>query len=67
MVPPEEPEDWTRPLTWVAALGILAGPAVTLAWFWISPPAASTHPVAGTWIAAWRAAGRAEGPGVRTS
>ena len=24
VVPPEDPEDWTRPLTWVAALGMLA-------------------------------------------
>lgn len=38
VVPPEDPEDWTRPLTWVAALGMLAGPLVTLAWFVIAPP-----------------------------
>ena len=38
VVPPEDPEDWTRPLTWVAALGILAGPIATLAWFTVAPP-----------------------------
>ena len=38
VVPPEDPEDWTRPLTWVAALGMLAGPLVTLAWFAAAPP-----------------------------
>ena len=26
VVPPEDPEDWTRPLTWVAAAGMLAAP-----------------------------------------
>jgi hypothetical protein len=43
VVPPEDPEDWTRPLTWVAALGMLAGPITALAWFVIAPPAES-HP-----------------------
>lgn len=38
VVPPEDPEDWTRPLTWVAAAGMLAGPLVAMAWFVISPP-----------------------------
>lgn len=38
VVPPEDPEDWTRPLTWVAALGMLAGPIVTLAWFVAAAP-----------------------------
>jgi hypothetical protein len=38
VVPPEDPEDWTRPLTWVAALGMLAAPIVTLAWFAAAPP-----------------------------
>lgn len=38
VVPPEDPEDWTRPLTWVAALGMLAGPLVTLGWFMAAPP-----------------------------
>ncbi len=52
VVPPEDPEDWTRPLTWVAALGMLAAPALALAWFGIGPPADSTHPVAVTWAVA---------------
>ncbi len=38
VVPPEDPEDWTRPLTWVAALGMLAAPIVTLVWFVVAPP-----------------------------
>ncbi|MGQ0608597.1 MAG: hypothetical protein ACT4OQ_09065 [Chloroflexota bacterium] len=38
VVPPEDPEDWTRPLTWVAALGMLAGPIIALAWFVGGPP-----------------------------
>lgn len=38
VVPPEDPEDWTRPLTWVAALGMLAAPIVAFAWFWLDPP-----------------------------
>lgn len=39
VVPPEDPEDWTRPLTWVAAFGMLLGPIVALLWFWLLPPA----------------------------
>ena len=39
VVPPEDPEDWTAPLTWVAAAGMLAAPVVTLLWFWLVPPA----------------------------
>ena len=38
VVPPEDPEDWTRPLTWVAALGMLAGPIVTFGWFLFARP-----------------------------
>lgn len=38
VVPPEDPEDWTRPLTWVAALGMLAAPLATFAWFLLAPP-----------------------------
>ena len=47
VVPPEDPEDWTRPLTWVAALGMLAGPIIALAWFVIAPPDASHRGAAG--------------------
>ncbi len=43
VVPPEDPEDWTRPLTWVAAGGMLAAPLVALAWFIAAPPLDSTR------------------------
>ncbi len=52
VVPPEDPEDWTRPLTWFAALGMLAAPLTALGWFWLAAPTASTEPVAGTWLVA---------------
>jgi hypothetical protein len=38
VVPPEDPEDWTRPLTWAAAAGMLLGPLVALAWFALWAP-----------------------------
>src|SRR3990170_7504067 len=38
VVPPEDPEDWTRPLTWVVAFGMLAGPLVAFGWFVVAPP-----------------------------
>ena len=38
VVPPEDPEDWTRPLTWAAAAGMLLGPVVALAWFALWTP-----------------------------
>lgn len=38
VVPPEDPEDWTRPLTWAAAAGMLLGPLVALAWFVLWTP-----------------------------
>jgi hypothetical protein len=41
VVPPEDPEDWSRPLTWVAALGMLAGPLAAMAWLAVAPPTAS--------------------------
>lgn len=46
VVPPEDPEDWTRPLTWVAAGGMLVGPIVALGWFLVAPPtdATTAHP-----------------------
>ncbi|HET6381521.1 MAG TPA: hypothetical protein VFH63_10900 [candidate division Zixibacteria bacterium] len=42
VVPPEDPEDWTKPLTWVAAAGMLLGPLLAVAWFVVAPPATST-------------------------
>jgi len=63
VVPPEDPEDWTRPLTWVAALGMLTAPVVTLGWFWIAPPTGRDAAVAGTWLVALAVAGGAAAVG----
>jgi hypothetical protein len=52
VVPPEDPEDWTRPLTWASAAGMLVAPAVTLAWFALASPADATRPSVGTWLVA---------------
>jgi hypothetical protein len=52
VVPPEDPEDWTRPLTWVAALGMLAGPLAALAWFVVAPPAAGVQALPATYLVA---------------
>ena len=38
VVPPEDPEDWGRPLTWVVAAGMLVAPAVGAAWFATAGP-----------------------------
>ena len=52
VVPPEDPEDWTRPLTWVAAFGMLAGPLIALAWFVIAPPSAANAALPATYLVA---------------
>ena len=52
VVPPEDPEDWTRPLTWVAALGMLAGPITALAWFIAAPPTGSFSALPPTYLVA---------------
>jgi hypothetical protein len=52
VVPPEDPEDWTRPLTWMAALGMLAAPLVTLIWFAAGPPGDAIQPVPATYAVA---------------
>jgi hypothetical protein len=52
VVPPEDPEDWTRPLTWVAALGMLAAPVAALAWFMIAPPLRSDEGLPMTFLVA---------------
>jgi hypothetical protein len=52
VVPPDDPEDWTQPLTWVAAAGMLAAPIVALAWFWLAPPGTAKTPAPGTWLVA---------------
>jgi MFS family permease len=60
VVPPEDPEDWTRPLTWVAALGMLAGPIATFAWFVAAPPTQAEQALPATYaVAAVLAAGAA--------
>jgi hypothetical protein len=60
VVPPEDPEDWTRPLTWVAALGMLAGPLFTLGWFVLAPPSSADGAfVATSAVAAFLAGGAA--------
>jgi hypothetical protein len=52
VVPPEDPEDWTQPLTWVAAFGMLLGPIVALLWFWLAPPSDSSNLTLGTYLLA---------------
>ena len=52
VVPPEDPEDWTQPLTWVAALGMLAGPIVTLVWFVGAPPTQTQEALPATYLVA---------------
>lgn len=49
VVPPEDPEDWTRPLTWVAAVGMLAAPIVAVGWFVVAAPHEGSRALAGTW------------------
>jgi hypothetical protein len=63
VVPPEDPEDWTRPLTWVAALGMLAGPILCLAWFAIGPPGQGVQAVLATYLVAATIAGGASATG----
>ena len=52
VVPPADPEDWRRPLTWVAALGMLLAPALALVWSVIASPMQAAHPTPGTWLIA---------------
>lgn len=52
VVPPEDPEDWTRPLTWVAALGMLAAPLAAAGWFLLWPPRDVGPAEVGTWVLA---------------
>jgi hypothetical protein len=63
VVPPEDPEDWTRPLTWVAALGMLAAPLVTLGWFVIAAPTDAARAVPATVAVAVALAGGAAATG----
>lgn len=59
VVPPEDAEDWTRPLTWLAAAGMLAAPVVALVWFVAALPAGSERALPGTWLVAAALAGGA--------
>ncbi len=63
VVPPEDPEDWTRPLTWVSALGMLAGPLVTFGWFAVAPPVQSVQAHPATFLVAAVLAGGAAATG----
>lgn len=70
VVAPEDPEDWTRPLTWVAALGMLSGPLVAALWFLVARPTATdrepmTALLAATLAAAATAAGATQHGRVR--
>lgn len=38
VVPPEDPEDWGRPLTWVVAASMLAAPIIGAGWFIAAQP-----------------------------
>jgi len=52
VVPPEDPEDWTRPLTWVAAIGMLAAPLLAAAWFLAAAPPEATDASPGSFAVA---------------
>jgi len=59
VVPPEDPEDWGRPLTWVVAASMLAAPLIGAVWFIVAPPENPVDAVAGTSILAAVLAGSA--------
>ena len=63
VVPPEDPEDWTRPLTWVAALGMLAAALVAVAWFWVGPPQQGREALPATYLVALALAAGASATG----
>jgi hypothetical protein len=52
VVPPEDPEDWGRPLTWIVAAGMLVAPLVAAAWFVAAPPGAPDTAVTGIAVVA---------------
>jgi predicted membrane-bound dolichyl-phosphate-mannose-protein mannosyltransferase len=52
VVPPEDPEDWRRPLTWVVAAGMLIAPVVGAAWFAVAGPTDPSTALTGTSILA---------------
>jgi len=63
VVAPEDPEDWTRPLTWVVALGMLAGPLAAGAWFAWPTPIDAEYALPGTFLVAAFLAGGAAATG----
>jgi hypothetical protein len=52
VVPPEDPEDWGRPLTWVVAAGMLVAPLAGAFWFAIEAPTNPSSALTGTSILA---------------
>jgi predicted membrane-bound dolichyl-phosphate-mannose-protein mannosyltransferase len=48
VVPPEDPEDWGQPLTWVVAAGMLVAPLAAVAWFIVAAPTDPASAVTGT-------------------
>ena len=52
VVPPEDPEDWGRPLTWVLAAGMLAAPLAAVGWFMVAAPTDPATAVTGTSVLA---------------
>lgn len=52
MIPPEDPEDWRRRLTWQIAAGMLAAPLASLAWFLGWPPSSASEPMIATYLVA---------------
>lgn len=63
IVPPADPEDWTRPLTWVVALGMLAAPAGAAAWYVAAAPTDAARALPGTFMVAAALAGGAAATG----
>jgi MFS family permease len=48
VVPPEDPEDWGQPLTWIVAVGMLAAPVAGIVWFAAASPADPLTALPGT-------------------
>jgi hypothetical protein len=48
VVPPEDPEDWGQPLTWIVAAGMLVAPLAGAAWFILAAPTDPRLDVVGT-------------------
>jgi FtsH-binding integral membrane protein len=59
VVPPEDPEDWGRPLTWVVAAGMLVAPVAGATWFAVAGPTDPSAALIGTALLAAAVAGGA--------